>query len=182
MAHVEPPSPRSRVSDTSNGLEISIPAKKQVFVILFLIFWLGMWAIGELSAIREVFGPGSPEPFIVFWLGAWALGGIFATGILFWMIAGEEVILVTPSTLDISHRVFGIGRTKSYNPLQIRRLRVSPSSQGVFDMKSSLQFWGIGGGLAAFDYGSSTIKFASGVQEAEAQYIVDFLRPRIPPS
>lgn len=106
MAHVAPPESRSTITDTVDGLEISIPAKKRFFISLFLIFWLGAWAVGEMSAINQIMGSESPGPFIIFWLGGWTLGGLFAFAVLAWSMAGQEVITITPSSLTISRRVF----------------------------------------------------------------------------
>jgi hypothetical protein len=41
-----------------------------------------------------------------------------------------------------------------------------------------MQFWGIGGGPIAFDYGSQTVRIGSGLDEAEAREIVKELRSR----
>lgn len=180
MTHVTPPSSRSTITDTAEGMEISIPARKRFFTALFLVFWLGMWAIGEMSAINQIAGSDSPEPFLIFWLGAWTLGGVFAGAVLAWSLGGREVVTITASSLSIAQRVFGIGRTKSYDVSQVHRLRVSPTTFSMSDPRAAMQFWGIGGGLIAFDYGASTVNFGVGIDEAEAQTIVDRVRPRIP--
>ena len=57
------------------------------------------------------------------------------------------------------------------------RCVVTPSFN-PFDFASALQFWGIGGGLIAFDYGAKTFRFGAGVEEAEAQGIVTRLKSR----
>lgn len=182
MAHVAPPESRSTITDTVDGLEISIPAKKRFFISLFLIFWLGGWAVGEMSAINQIMGSESPGPFIIFWLGGWTLGGLFAFAVLAWSMAGQEVITITPSSLTISRRVFGLGRTKSYDATQIRKMRVSPTNMSMSDPRAAFQHWGIGGGPVAFDYGASTVNFGAGIDESEAQTIVDRIRPRVPSS
>ena len=37
------------------GLEIVIPARRQVFVLLFLGVWLVGWLMGELTVIMQLF-------------------------------------------------------------------------------------------------------------------------------
>jgi hypothetical protein len=165
-----------------DGLEVSIPAKKRVFVSLFLLFWLGGWAVGEMLAINQIIEADSTEPFIIFWLGGWTLGGFFALVALAWSMAGREVITVTSFSLTISQRVFGLGRTKSYDATQIRKLRISPTNMSMSDSRSALQYWGIGGGPIAFDYGASTVHFGADIDEAEARMIVDRIGPRVPSS
>jgi hypothetical protein len=44
---------------------------------LFMLVWLGGWAMGEYFAASIVFG-GNVNPFLVFWLIAWTIGGVFA--------------------------------------------------------------------------------------------------------
>jgi hypothetical protein len=41
-----------------------------------------------------------------------------------------------------------------------------------------MRFWGIGGGLIAFDYGAKTFRFGASLDEAEAQDIVKELNRR----
>jgi hypothetical protein len=39
-----------------------------------------------------------------------------------------------------------------------------------------MSFWGIGGGLIAFDYGAKTFRFGASVDESEARDIVSELK------
>lgn len=41
-----------------------------------------------------------------------------------------------------------------------------------------MQFWGIGGGPIAFDYGSGTVRFGNSLDEAEAREVVRELKAR----
>jgi hypothetical protein len=44
------------------------------FIGAFLLFWLGGWAMGEFSVMRElVTGHAKAAPFLLFWLGAWTI-------------------------------------------------------------------------------------------------------------
>ena len=59
---------------------IVIPAPRgssRYFAGLFLLFWLGLWAIGFNAAASQLWS-GKGSAFLVFWLGAWTLGGLFA--------------------------------------------------------------------------------------------------------
>ena len=72
----------SRISVVSDGADptIVIPAKDsptRYFAGLFLLFWLGGWALGFTRAISEILS-GKAGAFLIFWLGAWTIGGIFA--------------------------------------------------------------------------------------------------------
>ena len=46
------------------------------------------------------------------------------------------------------------------------------------DVSSSLQLWGIGGGVIAFDYEARTIRFGAGLDEAEAKEVVTAITQR----
>jgi hypothetical protein len=72
----------SKISMVRKGTDptIIIPAASspmRYFTGLFLLFWLGGWALGFTSAASQILS-GKANAFIVFWLGAWTLGGIFA--------------------------------------------------------------------------------------------------------
>jgi len=59
---------------------IVIPAKanaSRYFGGLFLLFWLGGWAVGFRSASTTLM-EGKGGFFLVFWLGGWTIGGILA--------------------------------------------------------------------------------------------------------
>ena len=64
---------------------IVIPAASsfsRYFVVLFMLFWLGMWQIGWRDAASKVMS-GTAPAFLIFWLCAWTLGGIAAAYTLF---------------------------------------------------------------------------------------------------
>jgi hypothetical protein len=72
----------SKISIVSEGTDptVIIPAANspmRYFTGLFLLFWLGGWAVGFISAASQILS-GKANAFLVFWLGAWTLGGIFA--------------------------------------------------------------------------------------------------------
>jgi hypothetical protein len=76
--------------------------------------------------------------------------------------------------------LFGKGRQKQYDPGQVRGLRVSPPTFSPWDWSFGLSFWGIGGGVIAFDYGYKTFRFGAGIDEAEARHIVEGIVKRFP--
>jgi hypothetical protein len=72
----------SKISIVSDGADpiIIIPGANsptRYFMGLFLLFWLGGWALGFKSAASQILS-GNANAFIIFWLGAWTVGGIFA--------------------------------------------------------------------------------------------------------
>jgi hypothetical protein len=52
---------------------------------------------------------------------------------------------------------------------------------GIFNMFGVTNFWKIStGGLLAFDYGSKTIRFGGGIEEAESKQVLSEITTRFP--
>uniref|UniRef100_UPI003783A832 hypothetical protein n=1 Tax=Allosphingosinicella sp. TaxID=2823234 RepID=UPI003783A832 len=104
--------PRFEIEQGLSGEQIRIKARRNIFALAFLPFWLVMWTFGGVMAITEFARTG--EPFLAFWLCGWAVGWLAVALIMAWMIAGAELIAVTAGDLEISHRLFGFGRARCY--------------------------------------------------------------------
>ena len=184
---VELSAPRYSLEQTAEGLRVTIPARRNWFVLLFLLVWFAGWLFGEVTVSNQVIHPVRNEPdrlFLVVWLLAWTIGGAFAIAAAAWQLAGREVITFDSATL--SHRVeaFGIGRTRTFRLADVRRLRATEWSNSPF---SNQRMWfppvfGGGYGPLAFDYGARTFRIAPGLDEAEANMLVQELKGRIPRS
>ncbi|MBK9288700.1 MAG: hypothetical protein IPN38_13675 [Flavobacteriales bacterium] len=75
MALVHPASGRAKITATLNGELITIPPRRNWFVILFLGAWTGGWAFGGGMALLNLFKPDMPlfaRGFLMFWLLGWA--------------------------------------------------------------------------------------------------------------
>ena len=179
---VAPSERQSTVSQTPEGLLISIPSRRNIFLVLFLCLWLVGWGFGEIAACRELFDPqkNTADLFLAVWLTGWTLGGGAALYILSWMLAGREVVALRPDALVNRRILWGFDRAREYDLPQVKNLRVAPLVWNPSDWNGALQFWGIGGGPIAFDYGAKTIRIASGIDEAEARLIVNELKSRYP--
>jgi len=180
VAKVEVGKGRSKVEHTISSLQITIPAKKNYFIIVFLGFWLCGWAFGEAAALVKVLSLESyaPELFIVFWLCGWTVGGLFAIYAWLWNVSGKEIIKLTGSELQHIRQVVGIKRSQEYDISSIFKLRVLHQNTSMFGSRNGLEFWGISGGTIAFDYGRSTHKFGAQLDEAEADYILDVIKQK----
>jgi hypothetical protein len=178
---VSPARPSASIAETSRGLEVVVPARRNWFITLFLGAWLCGWAMGEVLVPANFFArdaDAGAKVFAAFWLVGWTLGGGFALYVFFWSLVGRERILLGPSMLSIKREVFGMGRLREYELTHVRNLRVSPSAYNPFDFRSGLQFWGIGGGSIAFDYGAGTVRFGAALEEGEARSIIERMRSR----
>ena len=77
----QPENSRIAVSGSSRDPVISIPYAKPPATFLpagaFLVFWLGGWAFGEISVVRQIATTpaDASTAFLVFWLCAWTVAG-----------------------------------------------------------------------------------------------------------
>src|SRR5574341_90399 len=91
---VSPPKPRSTIRQTTEGLEVVIPSKRNFFSWGFLTIWLVLWGVGESVAARELLSgsQGPPDLFTGGWLVLWTSAGGFLIYVWLWTLAGREII------------------------------------------------------------------------------------------
>ena len=180
MAKVELSKGRAIIDEQPHGIEIVIPTKKNYFLILFLGFWIVGWAFGEVSAINTLLNGESTSQilFLIIWLGAWTVGGGFAFFIWVWNLKGKEIIRITNKELQYIKNFVVFSRSKEYEINNIKNLRIDNKANSIFNFNAGLEFWGLTGGAIAFDYGYSTHKFGSCLDEAEAKNIVETITAR----
>lgn len=185
MAEVAPGPPRYTIQDDFATLRVTIPARRNWPIILFLGFWLTGWATGEIIVgalfLRGLLallrgqppdvGEGAGMLFMGIWLTLWTFGGGFALLTWLWNLAGKEIIAVDGEGLTIRRAVFGVGPAKRYAAAYVDRLRLADESQG------SGGPWG--GGLL-FDYGGSTVRCGAGLTPHEAREVLARIADRFP--
>jgi len=179
----QPFSGRATLDFNGRSLKISIPSRKNAFIILFFCVWLVGWFFGEKSALTEILRSENiaANGFLLFWLIGWTIGGLFALAILLWTAFGEEIITFDDRILQVGKGFFNFSfRTKKYETKHLKNLVLNPSSGGdinsLFSQKKIGDFWGITGGKISFDYGMKTIKFGIGIDEAEARHIISEIK------
>ncbi len=115
---VVPPLPRFQVESLDTATRITIPSRKNWFIILFLGFWLMGWAFGEIMVLgiigTSVFAAAvgkTPDAsagflgvsgFLLFWLAGWTVGGGYAIYLFLWQVTGKEVVDVSFSGITTS--------------------------------------------------------------------------------
>jgi hypothetical protein len=191
MATIKLPSGRATTTESPDGLLITIPSKKNWFLILFLGFWLMGWLFGEVAALHQVIrghsshwatakenGPIGLNVFLIGWLGAWTVGGGVAIITWLWNLVGIEKVLVGPSTLMTQREVLGVGPRKEFELPSVSNLRVNMGFSNINFRMSPMP--SVNGGMIAFDYGAKTFHFGMGLDEAEAAQIIARMRSRYP--
>jgi len=177
LARIDPPKPHSVILDEPGRLEITIPVRTNWFVACFLGAWLTGWLVGEVTVPITMVtnAQKAPLPFMIFWLTAWTVGGGFAIMVFLWQILGREIIRVENNSIMTKRAIGPWGRAHEFDREHVKNLRVDPHGINFFDSASALKFWGLGGGLIAFDYGSKTFRFGRGIDEPEARRIIELM-------
>lgn len=191
MATIKVTAWRATTSESPDGLLITIPSKKNWFLILFLGFWLAGWLFGEVAALHQVIrghsshwatakenGPISLNVFLIGWLAAWTVGGGIAIITWLWNLVGVEKVLVGPSTLMTQREVLGVGPRREFELPSVSKLRVNMGFSNISFRMSPMP--SVNGGMIAFDYGAKTFHFGMGLDEAEAAQIIARMRSRYP--
>jgi hypothetical protein len=175
---------RAIIQDNFTDLQIIIPVKRNWFIIIFIGAWLGGWFMGEMFALWAVTGLLGRNPaslFILFWLVAWTVGGFFAFRTFLWNLKGKEIITVGQNILRIDKKGALLFKPKVYDLNEVKRIRVQDDNPGVGGLfggrRNDFGAFNLSGTIR-FDYGLQTVKFASGIDEAEARLIIDKLKER----
>lgn len=170
---------RFKLSLAEGHQRIEIPARRNWFIIPFLMFWLVVWTTGGIAAFVTLFTNFSL--FICFWFIGWALGWAFAAATLSWQLTGKELIRVVGQDLEVGYEMLGTKRMKLYRGGDVRRLMVDDAGNLLRYFQISIPFYhGANFGTIKFDYGAKTFRFGSGVDEAEAHAIVAILISSLP--
>lgn len=182
MMRVEPSKPRFTIQQIASGITVSAPARRNWFILLFLIAWLGGWTVGGATAIAEALRPGEQQVFLLFWLAAWLLGEVYVLIIILWQLAGREEL--TFSSGNLIHRVAigSLGRAREFSGSDIRHLRPSPqiALPWMDQMRWMPPIFGSGQGAIAFDYGAKTYRIGAGLDEAEGRLVLAEIQKRFP--
>src|SRR5450755_4696616 len=106
LRYEETRSPRFVIETVDGRDQIAVKPERNLFLILFLIVWLGGWTIAGVSTFTTLLSKGF-QPFLAFWLCGWALGEALVVTTLCWMLTGTEILRVPGSDLEVSHRILG---------------------------------------------------------------------------
>jgi hypothetical protein len=182
--------PRYILEPTADGVRVIIATPRNWVALIFLCAWLVGWFFGERSALLQLLGPTwsglsakhVAPAFLSVWLVMWTIGGVAVVTTILRQLAGKEIITANPLSLSRRFEVFGFGSTRSYALSEVRDLRATSDIDPRYSRQRALFRWTGGGegyGAIAFDYGARTIRFAPGIDEAEAKMLVADLMRRV---
>ncbi|UFZ07357.1 hypothetical protein LQG66_14050 [Bradyrhizobium ontarionense] len=182
----------SRITISGGGVHpiIRIPqagSPTRYFGGLFLLFWLGGWAVGWTSAWSKITS-GQGSAFLVFWLGAWTIGGIFAaaTGYRSFRPTVPETLALSRSSLSYDSGVAPFefnngeqGRSKGvrdgFRTLFPKRIRIELTQRQLQSLR--LRETDSGNRLTV-DAGAERLDLARGASEIEREWLAHYLARR----
>jgi hypothetical protein len=172
---------RAVFQETISGLDIIIPAKRNYFVMFFLMFWGAGWLMGEFTAIALMIrADNSFERWMMpIWLIPWSIAGFFVIRIVLWMLIGKEVLRFERGNLTVSKRNGLLIKPKTFDLREMRHIRVAETGDNFPGMAMQKGMWlgSVGNrGAIKFDYGLKTVRVGENIDEAEARFIINTLR------
>ena len=177
------PSFRSRISDNSFELRISIPLRRHWyetwFFSTFLFMWVGIG--GGLFLSGQMISPDGFHKLAAF--GIWLAGSGLILYLWLWIVAGREVIRVGYKSLIVRKEVFGIGPEREFELSRVRNLRYrDPPFQpkpyaGInsgTELNHALDLFKWSGNIA-FDYDGQRESFGRELDRAEAKHLIELI-------
>jgi hypothetical protein len=174
----------SRVSFQAfaTNLAVRIAAPKQMAAVLFLPLWWVGWTVGVVAAWAGLVAEG--QWFLLLWLAFAMPAWVGVAAIWLWWLFGYEEIQVDGETLEVGRSLGPFHQQKAISAGGVRNLRASgffgnPWIKGNYWSVNGY-WWGFGGGTIAFDFEGKTQRFGIQLEEAEAQDVIDGLKPFLP--
>ena len=182
MSDVQESNGRYEIQDTGSSLKVSISSRNNSS------FLIGVWLIGWIIAAKFAGGALVAGDvglcgglFLLAWLLLWTVGGIFFLKVFVWKVAGRDNVEVSHDSIKIQRAVSGNEKVEEYIASQIKNLRVAPPGPQkdtyVLDTSNAEDIYD---GFLKFDYRGQTISFGGGIDEAEAEQILEKIVVRFP--
>jgi hypothetical protein len=172
---------RSTVEQGPDGIIVTIPIRRPIGQVLFLIIWLAVWAWVEfnfrrLSGVSPHQAAAHPD-YLLFFTGAWTLGGAYAFLSILWALFGRERLAFSAGRFRLEQTLLGFGRRREFNLRQAEGWRATPERSGTRSVNFSALGYGDLGTIT-FDYGAETVRCGEGLDEAEARSLIHRLAAR----
>jgi hypothetical protein len=184
------PPPGSNISIASDGIDptIVIPptaSASRYFGGLFLLFWLGGWAVGFKDVGSKVLA-GQANAFAVFWLCGWTVGGVFAAVSLYRIVrpaVPETLTLkrnsvaydsgIQPLQMDSSWR--SKGTRQAWNSMFAKRVRVEIDRRQLQSLRLRETE---SGNRLTIDVDAQRLELAPTASEVEREWLAGYLTRR----
>lgn len=153
---------RILIRETPDGLGIYNPSRRNMPLILFLLLWLGGWAVGEYFAVGEILRSGdvTAETFLLLWVTFWTLGGLFCWWMVLWALFGSERLFITSGALVHSVGILFLRRKRVFPLHEIGGFALADAGNPRHNSET--------GGAVVFDVRGKTYRFGLGLSRSEA--------------
>ncbi len=160
---------RIQSEPTATGIHIEIAAPGGWFIPLLLI-WLAGWTYGGYMLVPFAIGSHKVPVYIL--LAGWTAGEIYMPPYLLWSLFGHTTVLLEPPALSIDNTILGYNfRRRSFSTTDIRNLRYQPPVRAARSYRPS---------YLSFESAGKTVRFASGLTDAEALGLITKMREIVP--
>jgi hypothetical protein len=187
MAIVEPGTGRAIIEPVDDRLRITIPGRGAPLLTVFLGVWLAGWALSEIAIICAIirglllssageFVSGGVLIIIIPFLLFWTFGGASVACLILWNLVGREIIELDAKTLKRHMRIPLIGRSRKFAVTDIADLRFQPAAPSFMPSQPTIRPLSFNNGSIAFDYRLDTHHLGTGLDRADAKYVVAQMR------
>ena len=181
--NIEPLTGRAVINAKENGLEIYIPAKREIGSIIVICIWLSISSLMVVGGISMMLDSSTfVWSIMAFGIVQIVIGGALMAAplyVLIWMLSGKEIIIVEGNIFRCEHVVLGIRRIWNYSIPEMKNLQlhIPPQKKKKKDKAIAIEApWQMKFGKIKFDYGVKTLHFGSEIDKQEAEYLIEVLR------
>lgn len=173
---------RSTIDNSSGLPRITIPAKKNFMPIFGAIFVLVLYFFAALFLVYAFDLVIENKINFQFLLPMTGIIFVFIPFLflLLWNLFGEEVIIIQPGRLVTKRNLFGVEFSyRDYLTQHLKNFRFNDINYAKNPYRSILFPYGLGGGNIKFDYGVKTCTVGFGLDEAEVNYLVEYIQNKL---
>lgn len=162
---------KANVRQDFNGLYISIPAQKNLFTLLFLMFWLIGWGLAEYNVVTDFINENYKiDALELFWLVGWTIGGLFVIKTFLENLFAKEQLEIKDQQLSMKNAIFGLGVSKRLATHQITDIKLNPFKPLNAQVKT---------GKILIITPEQTFRFAQSISLDEAQHLIQLINQQL---
>ncbi|WP_288687945.1 hypothetical protein [uncultured Acinetobacter sp.] len=163
----------ANVRQDFNGLYISIPVKKNLFMLLFFMLWLIGWCFAEYHAVTDFINENYKiDTFELCWLVGWTIGGLFVMKTILENLFAKEQLEIKDQQLCIKNAIFCLGVSERLTTHQITEIKLNPINPQKAQDKT---------GKILIITPEQTFKFAHSFSLEEAQCLIQLINQSAAP-
>ena len=171
MPTVKPTKPNHTIEVNDSSVIVYVPRPHfMLFALAFgfvgIVYFIHL--LSDLAFLRTDPTLMTFSSFVVVWVFLWTIYMVVLA------TAGREIIKVSQRSVVVERKII-IGNTV---------LPTAPTKEYLMEHIKNLRTWPAlrwsGGGALAFDYGAKTVRFAAGIDDAEARQILEELKDSLP--